>query len=468
MIDPSGLVLRSLKNGTPIIAVAINYRLNIFGFAASADILAGQNQDPTSTGGLNFGIRDQKVALAWVARNISAFGGDPERITIGGQSAGAVSTHTHLREATCNAGSALRQKPLFRRALLHSGSLGTLGPLSLESREASWKELYEALFGPGSFGQTASAQERVARMRQVPASLILQAAKSIHQDVYHVVSDGITANELVSSLDAASGLAVDMGPIDLTNRRASSSQKGIDVLLGVTDLEASIFLPRDFTFAEIQSLFNEACKEDALRASLLQSYGLTESATDKELQHGLMQLMSDAMFEVPASITSRALRAQQQLPSKAIGQVQAFHVKTGNPFPGPSAGVAHHCVELVYLFGAFEADLAGADKGIAQPYTEPGQEVDTSFVGQEDTVEYKHGNIALSHSMQDTWIDFIVADDWKAPGGPDSVLVYGKDRSIGIESTTEDPAWQTRRQRWGLLGKDPETMFNLCEAIRRG
>lgn len=239
-VDPSRLVLRSLQNGTPIVAVCVNYRLNIFGFAASSDILAAQ--DPTTTGGLNFGLRDQKVALEWVAHNIAAFGGDPERITVGGQSAGSVSTHMHLREATSAAAAAspFRKAPLFRRALLHSGALGTLGPASLASCEPVWQQLYEGLFGAGSY-QASPAQERVARLRQVPASLLLQAAKTIHNDVFHVVSDGVTTSELLSSLDAASDLVVDLGPVDLRNIPARSPRKGIDVLIGVTDLEVRFF-----------------------------------------------------------------------------------------------------------------------------------------------------------------------------------------------------------------------------------
>ncbi|EOD45992.1 putative carboxylesterase family protein [Neofusicoccum parvum UCRNP2] len=74
--DPSYLVLRSLDIGSPFIAVNLNYRLNIFGFAGSADIL--NNQELAATRGLNFSLYDQKVGLTWVARNIAHFGGDPE------------------------------------------------------------------------------------------------------------------------------------------------------------------------------------------------------------------------------------------------------------------------------------------------------------------------------------------------------------------------------------------------------
>ena len=64
-----------------IVVVTINYRLNVFGFLAHQDMLNGK-------GDMNVGNLDQQFALRWTKENIRAFGGDPECITIGGQSAG--------------------------------------------------------------------------------------------------------------------------------------------------------------------------------------------------------------------------------------------------------------------------------------------------------------------------------------------------------------------------------------------
>ncbi|KAI8945082.1 putative lipase [Xylaria longipes] len=79
---PDGMVRESVANGLPVIMVAINYRLGIFGFAQSAALEA--------EGSENAGLRDQRLALEWVREHIDQFGGDRDRITIFGQSSGGL------------------------------------------------------------------------------------------------------------------------------------------------------------------------------------------------------------------------------------------------------------------------------------------------------------------------------------------------------------------------------------------
>ncbi|KAH7357889.1 Alpha/Beta hydrolase protein [Plectosphaerella cucumerina] len=106
--DMSWMVERSVKMGQPIIGVSINYRLNAFGFLSSDEVRASSHS--------NFGIRDQRLALHWIQENIDAFGGDPTKVTIFGESAGAASVGLHL---TAYNG---RDDGLFRHAIMQSGN----------------------------------------------------------------------------------------------------------------------------------------------------------------------------------------------------------------------------------------------------------------------------------------------------------------------------------------------------------
>ncbi|KAH8881217.1 carboxylesterase [Thozetella sp. PMI_491] len=84
----SGIVRLSQEMGKPIIGVSFNYRINKLGFLQSPQLLA--------EGSSNAGFHDQRLGLKWVQENIQAFGGDPKRVTIWGESAGAQAIGLHL------------------------------------------------------------------------------------------------------------------------------------------------------------------------------------------------------------------------------------------------------------------------------------------------------------------------------------------------------------------------------------
>jgi para-nitrobenzyl esterase len=93
-----------------VVVVTINYRLGALGFLAHP-ALTGESADRTSG---NYGIEDQQAALKWVRRNISAFGGNPEKVTVFGESAGGLSTFVNLVSPTA--------RGLFHRAIVESGA----------------------------------------------------------------------------------------------------------------------------------------------------------------------------------------------------------------------------------------------------------------------------------------------------------------------------------------------------------
>ncbi|CAE7192154.1 unnamed protein product [Rhizoctonia solani] len=106
------LVEKASKIGRPIIYVSMNYRVGIYGFPPG--------QEAYDSGGRNLGFKDQRLALEWISKNIKYFGGDPNKVTIFGTSAGAISAG--IQTLYDNG----KPSKLFRGMILESGSPETI------------------------------------------------------------------------------------------------------------------------------------------------------------------------------------------------------------------------------------------------------------------------------------------------------------------------------------------------------
>ena len=134
-----------------VVVVTLNYRLGIFGFFTHPQLTG---ESPHKASG-NYGLLDQAAALAWVRRNIAAFGGDPKRITVGGESAGSMSV------------SGMMVSPLTRNLI--AGAIGESGssllpyhPRKLAESEADGMRFAEVLQAP-----------TLAQLRAIPADKLL-------------------------------------------------------------------------------------------------------------------------------------------------------------------------------------------------------------------------------------------------------------------------------------------------------
>jgi para-nitrobenzyl esterase len=136
-----------------IVSVTVNYRLGIFGFMAHPDLT---KESPHHASG-NYGLMDQTEALRWIHNNIASFGGDPDKITIAGESAGSFSVSAQVVSPL--------PRNLFAAAIGESGSLIGFKPLSTlkESEKLGLQ-----------FGDSLGAHT-IRDLRALPAQQILQA-----------------------------------------------------------------------------------------------------------------------------------------------------------------------------------------------------------------------------------------------------------------------------------------------------
>jgi para-nitrobenzyl esterase len=150
-----------------IVVVSINYRLGVFGWYASP----GLDQESAQHVSGNYGHLDQIAALEWVRRNIAAFGGDPARVTIGGESSGALDV--------CNLMASPRSAGLFRGAIMESGVCVDSVYPTLHEAEQNNQRLANDLGITARAGTLAQLRALpVSALRALPADKVLDAAES--------------------------------------------------------------------------------------------------------------------------------------------------------------------------------------------------------------------------------------------------------------------------------------------------
>jgi len=156
--DPTRIINRSANVSKPIIFVSVNYRVNTFGFLASSHVPAED---------LNAGFQDQRQALAFLQENVAAFGGDPNKVTIWGQSAGAGSAEAQILFPA--------KQSLFRAAIFDSstGPFKTAPPASTYDEPGKSFALLTQAVG------CTSGPESFECLQRVPYETLLNASNTL-------------------------------------------------------------------------------------------------------------------------------------------------------------------------------------------------------------------------------------------------------------------------------------------------
>ncbi|QDV44570.1 Fumonisin B1 esterase [Stieleria neptunia] len=304
--------------GKDVVLVSINYRLGALGFMTHPALSA---ESPHGVSG-NYAILDQIAALQWVRDNIANFGGDPDNVTIFGESAGG--TSVYLLTATP------LSKGLFHRAILQSPWLDPVIFRDLNK---------ETDFGPAAefdgteqtnrlFGENET--DALAKLREMPAEELMEKVKQR----WPVATDGYVFPQRPPEIYAA------------------GKQHKIPTIVGTNRDEGTMFAGRQ-GFKNMQDYRDALVERFGADADRLIDFYLED--TNKDLRKSAVQLITDGWFVQPVRQFARAM-------DDSGSDVWMYH------FTKPVWGWmgAAHAAEIGYVFGKLEnpspedAELSGA------------------------------------------------------------------------------------------------------------
>jgi para-nitrobenzyl esterase len=282
---------QSIAERTGTVVVSLNYRLGALGFLFHPALGSDSG---------NYGLMDQQAALRWVQKNIAAFGGDPQNVTIFGESAGGCSVSMHL-VLPDSAG-------LFQRAIMESGP----APWNLPSFEAAAQQgqLAAQQVGCG----TGSASEIAACLRGVPAEQLVTA---LPMKVAMIYGEGYLWQPVVN------GTTLPAQPLQLLE---AGQFHQVPVLLGTNADEGAIFalaplIPSGksgallLTDAEYQQIIRETFGDERLQA-IYARYNPSKYAPELSMNSqvkALSALLGDWFFVCPTRRGARAISAHLAL-----------------------------------------------------------------------------------------------------------------------------------------------------------
>lgn len=310
---------RLAKKG--VIVVSLNYRLGVFGFMAHPDLTKESGHNASG----NYGLMDQAAALQWVKNNIAAFGGDPGKITIFGESAGSFSVSALMASPTSN--------KLFQRAIGESGAFfsergGTLGPKNLAESERAGVDFAKSL-GANS----------IAELRAKPADEVLKAALKGGGFRFSPSIDGY------------------FFPTDVPAIYAQGKQSHVPLLAGwnADEVRAGVTLAKQKpTVQSFSDQMRRAFKDDAAEA-----LKLYPAKTDEEALESAASFASDSFigYVTWKWIEMQYLNSHSPVYRYSFDKVPP--VAPDNKFNGVPATAkdigARHAGEIEYVFGQLKS-----------------------------------------------------------------------------------------------------------------
>jgi para-nitrobenzyl esterase len=300
-----------------VVFVSIAYRLGVFGFLAHPDLTRESGK-----GSGNYGIQDQVAALRWVRDNIARFGGDPERVTIFGESAGAISVSILAASPAA--------RGLFHRVISESG--GNFGPPRIANEGGATLPLLRVAEEHGQ-----------AFLAKLGAADVAAGRTLAPERLQAVVGPGLTSG-FSPVFDG------DVLPGDQYELYEAKRFSDTPILVGTNSDEGSTFVPPGITPGVFEAFVRAGYGAHA--ASILAAY---PHATNEEAVSAAKNVIRDSLFAWPAWAWATL--------QSTHGTGRAFLYYFDHRTPQSPQGAAH-AAEIVYVFRNIDG---GRDSGSDGP-----------------------------------------------------------------------------------------------------
>ncbi|KAF7348529.1 Carboxylic ester hydrolase [Mycena venus] len=405
--DGGSIVRKSMIMHKPVIVVTFNFRIGLFGFAAS-QLIREDNKAADDLGVGNYGLRDQRTAMEWIHRFIQEFGGDPDNVTLFGESSGASDILCHLLSVAND------RRPLFHRAIIQSAIIDHNVP---DVGTAGW------------------------HLSRVMASLDVSTVEELRRlDDEHFFLPDWRTHFLPedASLPSRNSVLKPLNGDRATSRsqsrtRPHSSKVPVHqpLIIGDTD-SASLFwsLPASlWTSQAVVRRLNAICQSISKASILLSSYDISVSTPDDEIVERVLELIGDTRVAWPTEcVASRARHHRsgggvwryvfdQEAPARVGHKADLAYPLRQRPapvrHPAPVGFPPQHDLK-------FDSD--GEDEWMEPPVNE------WAYTRVRDT-------------MQERWIAFANGEE---PWSAEKVYVFGPEGEVGERSCH---IFESRRRR---------------------
>lgn len=294
-----------------VVVVTLNYRVGVLGFMAHPQL---SKESPHNTSG-NYALLDQEAALRWTQNNIEAFGGDPTRVTIFGESAGGASILAQL--------ATQQSRGLYIQAIVESGPIWKRGPILPAYNTKAEAEEYGLKFAE-SLGY--SGQDAIQQMRN-------RSAFDLVNETPYILNSTFWGFHNVGFKPTIDGWLITEAPEEIFRQ---GRENPVPLIIGINADEGTLLAANtNMTVSQYEQFIRDSFGENA--SQILAKY---PASTKEEVQHQMERITTDIDFASAAKFVAGSMADLNQ---------STYLYKFTYVLPGQPNG-AYHTSELYFVF----------------------------------------------------------------------------------------------------------------------